>query len=328
MTASPHLLPQPPLPWLLAPWQQLAQASQAARLAQGILITGLEGIGVADFARAFAQFLLCEAPRDYVSCGVCRGCQLLLSGNHPDIFHLRPEDQSSVIKVQQIRELGEFMANTAQQGGRKVIVVEPAEAMNTNAANALLKNLEEPIGQTYFLLASCYPSRLLATIKSRCNRILLDSPSRTEACAWLERNQVKQAEVMLAQANGAPLKVVEWLASNYFENSRQLSEQLLLAAQGQGGFNAIAKAILALGVPHLLERLIFWCQRAASKQMDSTLELQLPFEQQLVQRASPLLHQFYESLLRKRALQLSGNNLNGQLVVEEVLIELAALFKA
>ena len=75
--------------------------------------------GASEFARAFAHILLCEAPREMNPCGVCAGCLLLANHNHPDIFILAPEEDSKVIKISQIRALNEFIANTAQQSGRK-----------------------------------------------------------------------------------------------------------------------------------------------------------------------------------------------------------------
>jgi DNA polymerase III subunit delta' len=318
--------PSMALPWLQPSWHALALFSDEQRLPQALLLTGQEGIGVGEFARAFVSYLLCVVPNAGRACGRCRGCQLLAAQNHPDIFALRPEEQSSVIKVQQIRELSEFMSNTAQQGGRKVILIEPADAMNMQAANALLKNLEEPIGQTFFVLASVNPSRLLATIKSRCHRVPLPSPSRDQALAWLEAQSIPDPARLLQQTRGAPLLVLEWLENQYFDKSQQLAQQLLGFLLGQNSFASVIKPLTLLGVPLVLERMQHWVLqacRAAYAPDPSTEDLVL----RLQSLDNKTLSQFYDNLRHKKRLWLSGNNLNSTLVLEELLIELGSLFK-
>ncbi|HMU67527.1 MAG TPA: DNA polymerase III subunit delta' [Cellvibrionaceae bacterium] len=311
------------LPWLQPIWQQLTQMMQLNRLPAGLLLTAAEGVGAAEFARAFARILLCEAPREMNSCGVCAGCLLLANHNHPDIFILSPEEDSKVIKIAQIRALNEFIANTAQQSGRKVVVIDPADAMNINAANALLKNLEEPIGQTYFILVSVNPSRLLATIKSRCTRIALPTPLWAEGLAWLNQQGIEAAEAKLASAHGAPLRVVKWQQEGYFDQCAALAghlEQYLTARQP---LSYIAKPIAQLGVALVLDQCMAWVHSA----------LVQPFKPQTLAVASLAeldekdLLRLYESLQQKKRLLLAGVNLNAQLVVEELLVELGSLFK-
>ena len=177
------------------------------------------------------------------------------------------------------------------------------------------------------MLASSHPSRLLATIKSRCSRVVLTPPTKAQALEWLASHQVKDAELSLAQANGAPLRVLEWLTSRYLESSLTLADHLVKLIEGQTSATAASKSLAALGVPLVLERLIFWVQQAMSRQWLPNGPRTSALEQLLSERSPQAVHLFYESLLRKRALQLSGNNLNVGLVIDETLIELAALFK-
>lgn len=130
----------PVYPWFLPLWQQWCTLAQQQRLGQGLLLTGLEGIGVAECAIALGRYLLCEHPQPDAQCGRCKGCLLLAANTHSDLLEVTPEEGSAVIKVDQIRAIGDFVANTAQQAGRKVVVISPAEALHTHAANALLKN--------------------------------------------------------------------------------------------------------------------------------------------------------------------------------------------
>lgn len=311
------------LPWLYPAWQQLTQMLTLNRLPAGLLLTAADGVGASEFARAFAHILLCEAPREMNPCGVCAGCLLLANHNHPDIFILAPEEDSKVIKISQIRALNEFIANTAQQSGRKVVVIDPADTMNTNAANALLKNLEEPIGQTYFMLVSVNPSRLLATIKSRCTRIPLPTPRWEEGLGWLNQQGIAQAQEKLTSAQGAPLRVIKWQKEGYFEQCATLAghlEQYLTARQS---LSQIAKPMSQLGLALVLDQAMVWVHCALAEPFQPQT-LAVPSFARL--EAKDLLR-LYESLQQKKRLFLAGVNLNAQLVVEELLVELGSLFK-
>ena len=164
----------------LAPWHSEAWTSLRARLSRGalphaLLLCGPEGLGKRAFAEAFVALALCEQRGD-VACGRCRACQLLAAGSHPDRVRVGLEERDdgklrSEIVVEQIRRLSERLAMTPQFGGLQLVLIDPAEAMNAAAANALLKTLEEPTRGTVIVLVSNAPGRLVATIRSRCQRI-------------------------------------------------------------------------------------------------------------------------------------------------------------
>ena len=147
-------------PWQAALWQQLASRKQHAH---AYLLHGPAGIGKRALAERLRALLLCHAPVGLEACGQCKGCHLLAAGTHPDDFVLEPEEVDKAIRVDQVRELVSFVVQTAQLGGRKVVLLEPVEAMNLNAANALLKSLEEPSGNTVLLLVSHQPLLLAVT---------------------------------------------------------------------------------------------------------------------------------------------------------------------
>ncbi|KGK42263.1 DNA polymerase III subunit delta [Nitrincola sp. A-D6] len=197
------------VPWADALWNKLARQHAESRLPHAILLTGHTGTGKIEFAQAFAHLLLCHQPHNHQPCGVCRGCELLSSGNHPDLVHLHPAEAGKAIKVDQVRELLQFLHNTAQQGGYRVVVMEPAENMNINAANALLKSLEEPGNNTLLLLVSHQPGQLMPTIRSRCQQVGFPMPKPEEAIPWLTQQldiDAERAEQLLRITQGAPLK--------------------------------------------------------------------------------------------------------------------------
>ncbi len=189
-------------------WTRLKARYQSGRLPHGLLFAGPGDIGKHDLALRFANFLLCR-DEENKPCGVCAGCQLCEAGTHPDLLEVTLED-SRQLKVEQVRELIEWSMQTANQGGQKIAIIDPAHAMNVQSANALLKVLEEPPSNTTIILISSEPMSLLATIRSRCQRINLQVPSNEIASGWLEANSDLNADVavLLNMAEGRPLKAL------------------------------------------------------------------------------------------------------------------------
>ncbi len=196
------------LPWLATTFTDLQQRRAQGHLAHALLLTGPGGIGKQQLAERFAQSLLCAHPQDDGQpCGQCHACSLYTAGTHPDLFRLSPEDDSKVIRIDQIRAMIESISLSSHYGRYKVVIVAPAHAMNMAAANALLKTLEEPPAETILLLITDRPSFLPATIRSRCQSLRLALPGRDEAQAWLttQLGNPEEAAVLLALAGGAPL---------------------------------------------------------------------------------------------------------------------------
>ncbi|EJN36997.1 DNA polymerase III, delta'' subunit [Pseudomonas sp. GM84] len=212
-------------PWQQALWQQLAGRAQHAH---AYLLHGPQGIGKRALAERLMARLLCQHPQGLDACGQCKACLLLKAGSHPDNFVLEPEEADKPIKVDQVRELVSFIVQTAQLGGRKVVLIEPVEAMNINASNALLKSLEEPSGDTVLLLVSHQPSRLLPTIKSRCQQVTCPQPSLAQSQAWLttalpDSDEVERDE-LLTLAAGSPLMAVSLQAQGVREQRALVTE--------------------------------------------------------------------------------------------------------
>lgn len=221
-------------PWQKDQWQQLELLVEQQRLPHALILAGPKHIGKHQFALSLAQRLLCRDPLGGYPCGHCKSCNLIAADSHPDMVKIEPEDQGKAIRIDLIRELGNFIAKTSQQGGWKVAIIHPAESMNINAANALLKNLEEPGADTLLLLVSHEPSRLSATIRSRCRVVKFPVPLASVVRPWL--SQVAGAkddmERLLNYANGCPLLALQLLETDLLDR-RQKFEGLIndLAAQ-------------------------------------------------------------------------------------------------
>jgi len=178
-------------PWLDAAAQPIRAAFRADRMPHGLLIHEAPGAGGDWLATWIAQLVLCTQG-ERAPCGECNACRRVAAGQHPDLLELRLQEESKQIRIEQVRELAQDLALTPHQGGYRVGVISPADALNRFAANALLKTLEEPPARTVLMLVATQPSRLPATILSRCQRIRISAPPRDQSLNWLERSQGPQ----------------------------------------------------------------------------------------------------------------------------------------
>ena len=240
------------LPWHSNEWSRLWSATGGPPHA--ILLAGAPGIGKSRFAGALAQRLLCEtarAPAD-VACGSCDSCRLFASGNHPDIRHVIPEADveveegseggdkkkaSSQILIGQIRGLEDFVYIGGHRSNRRVILLEPAEAMNIAAENSLLKMLEEPPAGVCFILVSDRWRKLLPTIRSRCRTIAFGRPDAAAAKQWLKEQGADKALPLLALTGDAPTRALEEYERGRMQAFDDVTASLLDA---NGDFLALA----------------------------------------------------------------------------------------
>jgi DNA polymerase III subunit delta' len=171
--------------WLAPEIARLRGAYAAGRLPHALLIHEAPGAGGEWLAGWAARMVLCSHPQE-APCDRCASCQRAAQGQHPDLAVIQPLESSTQIRIEQVRELAAELALTAHQGGYKVGILSPADSMNRFSANALLKTLEEPPQGTLLILVASQPSRLPATILSRCQRVRVRAPEPAEAIAWLE----------------------------------------------------------------------------------------------------------------------------------------------
>ncbi len=200
------------LPWHEPQWRTTLGQFHAGRLPHALLLTGVRGLGKTQFAERLAALLLCQQPNQQgAPCGTCRGCQLYQADTHPDWRRVAPPEPRRAIVVDQVRDIAHHLSHTAHYGGYKVVMVAPADNMNINAANSLLKTLEEPPAASLLILITSRPSRLPATVLSRCQRIVFAPPTESQASAWLNSQDVGKydPELLLHLAGGAPLAALE-----------------------------------------------------------------------------------------------------------------------
>lgn len=227
-------------PWLQETWVNLQQRMQADRLPHAMLLATPRGMGKRGLAMALQASLLCSVRRaDGHACGQCRACQWLASGTHADAqfisFELNDKGKPRTeITVDQIRALCEKFSQTSARGGWRVAVIDPADALNRNAANALLKTLEEPDPGVLMILVADALARLPQTLRSRCQRIDIPIPDRSVAVQWLTAQSISaaDAEIALELADGNPGEAVLLAAPTARAALRALVDDLESLAAG------------------------------------------------------------------------------------------------
>ena len=331
MAAAAHFYP-----WQLEQRDRLIDQRAGGKLPHALLLSGPAFLGKRDFAVALGHLFLCTSPEDAAPCGECAGCRLVNAGTHPDFRIIEPEDSRQIL-IDQIRDLIDWVSQTSQRGGLKVVIIHPAEKMNINAANALLKCLEEPSNQTLLMLVSDLPGRLLPTIRSRCQAVNFTMPRRESALAWLREHQPGSAdpELLLGIASGAPLAVQRRYDEDFLTRRKAVARALEHLSGGKnplelaGGLvkQKTAQEDASLAV-EILYNLVTDALRYALSGDENLIK-----NKDLVKTVKTLsgamgvagLIPAIDVVTRERQVLASTSNPNPQLLMEGLLVEIAGL---
>jgi len=227
------LLGEAGVPWLAGQRARLAAARREGHMPHAIVLHGPQGAGQSGLALWTAQLVLCEAGGEE-PCGRCPSCILFLAGNHPDFYFIGLEEKASYIKVDQVREVCGKLAMRSYRGAGKVGIIDPADRMNIQSNNALLKTLEEPSEDTLLILSASRLDRLPRTVISRCQRLKLTSPDTAESIDWLNSQQPRDDwEELLGLSAGAPLRALQMADEGIGELSAKMRDDLSAMASTQ-----------------------------------------------------------------------------------------------
>ncbi|WP_020484925.1 DNA polymerase III subunit delta' [Methylomonas sp. MK1] len=322
-------------PWQEENWRQLRAYIQQQRIPQALLFSGAAGQGRRHLADYYAQTLLCHAPLSNASaCGHCVGCKLFAAQTHPDFLTIEPDEPGKAIGIDKIRQLIVKLALKPQyDDAYRVVIIQPADALNTASANAFLKCLEEPTERTCLLLISEQPSRLPATIRSRCQKIDCVTPVHELAMSWLQQQGVgEQADLLLKLAQGSPLLAKHYAEQNMVQLRQQYFEAWLHIAQGKENLLTVAElwqkqekidlAVVLLWMASWVADIVKYAYRAESPALanpDLKNALQALADRLELKR----LYRFYDNVLTTKS-QLN-TQLNKQLMVEQLLISWSQL---
>lgn len=315
------------LPWQQEQWQNLMIRLRATTLPHALLLAGPGGLGKNRFASLLVQTLLCEAATTSgMACGVCRSCLLYAADSHPDLRIIRPLEAGKVITVDQVREAGQYLNQTSQYGGYKALIITPADQMNANASNSLLKTLEEPSAWSFILLVTDRPGHVPATVLSRCQRMEFTPPKPQEAREWLREHVGSRAEpgLLLDLAEGAPLRALQFIEDDVMSMRLQVAKGLKSLAQGKGNYSSIAEQFLKIGAKETLYWMYYWtadiirflCGGGESSMANKDLrEYLVPIAQNAELQSA---HNYLRYL--NDALQLVDRQLNPLLLLENILM--------
>jgi DNA polymerase-3 subunit delta' len=291
----------------------------------------------------FAQSLLCITPtNEGMPCGQCDSCHWFELGTHPDFRLVQPDALSETedsgekeggkkpsreISVDQIRALEGFANLSSHQGGYRIVLIHPAESMNNNSANAVLKTLEEPTEKLLFILVTHKPQQLLPTILSRCLSFTVSTPSVEIGTAWLKQQGVANPEKALAQAGFAPLQALHLAEDGEGTEERNL---LLSAIQRPAQLDALLLAeklqrYAAVQVIHCLQQ---WCYDLASAKLTGQVRY-FPEQLELIKKLSANISSMrllgYQSELQI-AKREAFHPLNAKLQFESILLSYRQIF--
>jgi DNA polymerase III subunit delta' len=335
--------------WQQPLWKKLWQEGGLNHHA--LLIQGRNGIGKRDFAYALAQSLLCENldTKTHQACGTCEACHWFSQGNHPDFRLVEPaslqeesaeadsddsktsdkpdKKASSQIAIGQIRELEDFVSISTHRDGYRVIMLNPAEAMNANAANAILKMLEEPPANTRFLLVTSEPRRLLPTVISRCRRVEMAMPEKKVSQQWLAEQGIEQADSLLAQSGDAPLAALKLADGEYQAGRREWLQGL---AQGKSTpFMMLAEGQQKQPLVQPVNWMQTWCYDLLAIKSGAQARYNVDYTDALTKLAQNLSTQKlleWENLL-KSAKRFATHPLNARLFLEQLLMSYTGCFR-
>jgi DNA polymerase III subunit delta' len=329
------------LPWLGEAQRRLRDARAAGRMPQALLVLSVPGLGAGRLAAWIAALALCESSN--APCGACPSCTLLRSDSHPDFHAVGLLEDAQQVKVDQIRELIEALSLSSYRGGYKVAVVEDAETLNANGANAFLKTLEEPPGRTLLILIAKPSHRLPATIASRCLKLHLRVPEREVALAWLAANGAKSPDgtrahasgaradsvsgpggwdAALELAGGAPLMALDLPPENVAALDREMRRTIGDLAEDATDVTALAESWLRSDASLRLVWLENWITRRIRAELGERDSLQSAEPVRLpAALLKPKIRSLFELLDAARELRhLAATGLNQQLALEAFLL--------
>lgn len=318
--------------WQQSQWQQLQAQIKGQCLPHALLLTGQEGLGKRHFAEQLAASLLCQhLNASTAACGNCNACHLLAAETHPDMVRLEPEEPGKVIKVDEVRALCQTLTLTSQYGGYKIAIIDPADQMNANAANSLLKTLEEPTAQTLLILVSAHIDRLPVTIRSRCQAIQFQQPAQQQSQQWLTEQGVEgDIPLLLKLAHGSPL-LAQILADQALLQQRTGLMDALLGVASNKPVTGFSHTLAKSSQQYMLGWLYDWISdllRLHHLSDESTLvHIDLVQDMKRLVKLSRVdaLFALLDEVIKLK--QLQSIPLNAQMLWEDLLIEWGRVLK-
>ncbi|EPF83481.1 DNA polymerase III subunit delta' [Acinetobacter gyllenbergii] len=313
-------------PWHAQTWELLT--TRFPELGHGLLFYGKKGCAKQEFAERFVAWVLCLNKQAQRACGECTSCQWLKSDTHPNYVHITTDEdnkkQNAKIKIEKIRDLLPFVQQTGE--GWRVVVIEPAEALNTASANALLKTLEEPGEKVVLILLADHYLKLPATIRSRLQHFALDRLTIQEAQTFVQQQipeiNAEQVSLLLNLANDMPLTAIEIEKSEWLQKRALfLNDWFKLVAEKNMPLNYSNKWSKELNFSELITMFEYLLGDLISLKLNQSLKNDdLDFKALAEFYSLEALFTIYSDLQQKKL--MIEQNVQTQLVLDELFIQL------
>ncbi|MCH7390123.1 DNA polymerase III subunit delta' [Acinetobacter dispersus] len=313
-------------PWHAQTWELLS--TRFPELGHGLLFYGKKGCAKKEFAERFVAWVLCLNKQPQQACGECSSCQWLRSDTHPNYVHITTDEdnkkQNAKIKIEKIRELLPFVQQTGE--GWRVVMIEPAEALNTASANALLKTLEEPGEKVVLILLADHYLKLPATIRSRLQHFALDRMTVQDAQAFVQQQvpelATEQVKLLLNLANDMPLTAIEIEKSVWLQKRALfLSDWLKLVAEKNMPLNYSNKWSKELNFSEFITMFEYLLADIVNLKLNQSLKNDdLDFNALAEFYSLEALFTLYSDLQQKKL--MVEQNVQTQLVLDELFIQL------
>lgn len=329
-----------PLPWHQSHWNKITAQVAAQTMPHAYLVSADADTGKRHFATMLAQFLLCRNPIDNAACGICSMCLLNEAGSNPDLMIVEPEEGSKIIKVDQVRELKKFLETSSHSFGKRVILLDTAESLGVNSANALLKGLEEPPADVLFLLLTDRPKTVLATVTSRCQVIALPHPQPADVLAWLTEHvpdaKPEELSLLLDISQNRPFKALAMHVEGRTEQHSEIGSALMELVSRKSSPTVIASRYAKAQATEVLQVLSYWLSALSRYQLTGRIEfLKGSFLKQAgsilltkedhSRQQTRALFSLYTEVMAAQSQLLGGSNPNAQLLLEDLFIQLQNL---
>jgi len=323
------------------PWQeglltQLNEQRMNARLPHGLILHTDQSSDLSGFLWQLVSDLLCEDETSRFHCGHCSACRMMSANSFPDVFWVTKlyDDKKKKLKrdisVDQMRELIHQLSLTNQYKTLKIAVIYPAEALNANASNSLLKTLEEPEKETILILVTHKLGRLPITIRSRCQQYKIPQANKVQSVQWCADNGIDEVTVnaMMKQGVTDPVMIKTLAADDFIELQLQCESKILsfIAKQSEQDLASVCSDLMALSLPMMRLIVNGFIEKLIKFHVDafSHAELYKVFsspQKKYAQKLFKIKNSVQQQLL------FEENNLNVQLQINDVLLSLKTVFK-
>jgi DNA polymerase III subunit delta' len=314
-------------PWQQKHWNSLHSYIKQKRIPQALLITGTSGSGKHSLAKQFAYSLLCSNPQDNgLPCGGCNSCLLIKADTHPDLIQIQPDEEKKSISINQIRQVVTDTYLKPQFDTHRVVIINPADVMTTQAANAFLKCLEEPTERTVFILITSKPNKLPATIISRCQRLSVILPEKQILYDWLNGQGINDnQETLVNLLKCSILKTQQLTNQDTLKQRNDCFNDWLTIAKHTNHPAIISEKWQKLPEAELINWLISWvvdlikCTCCINREQLCNQDLIKPLQELSQQLDLKCLYKWYDLLINSR--QRLGTQINFQIMLEEILVQ-------